>query len=102
MNFHYWFELAVVFGLTAVGGIVFSAFAVQESRTRRLTKTVVGAAVTVLVSATLGRMVFFALLGLFGMAVFVIHGWWLPRNGVNGWTAEPQERYRALRGWQVK
>ena len=24
--------------------------------------------------------------------VLVIHGWWLPRQGINGWTAEPNER----------
>ena len=24
--------------------------------------------------------------------------WWLPRRGVNGWTAEPRDRYYALLG----
>lgn len=28
-----------------------------------------------------------------------VHGFWLPRNGVSGWTGEPREKYYALRGW---
>jgi hypothetical protein len=31
--------------------------------------------------------------------VLVIHGWWLPRQGINGWTGEPKERYYKFRGW---
>ena len=27
-----------------------------------------------------------------------LHGWWLPRKGVNGWTAEPRDRYYELLG----
>jgi hypothetical protein len=44
------------------------------------------------------------LLGVVAVAVAVVfvHAWWLPRKGVNGWTAEPRERYYALRGWKLK
>ena len=31
----------------------------------------------------------------------IIHGWWLPRNGINGWTGEPKARYYELRGWPL-
>lgn len=24
----------------------------------------------------------------------------LPKKGINGWTAEPREKYYALRGWK--
>ncbi len=102
MNSPYWFELAVVFGLTGIGGIVFQAFAECESKLRRIAKVLVGASVAVLVSATAGRGWFFVLLGLVTVAVLVVHGWWLPKKGVNGWTAEPREKYYALRGWKVK
>ena len=33
------------------------------------------------------------------LPVIYIHGVWLPRHGVNGWTGEPREKYYALRGW---
>jgi len=31
----------------------------------------------------------------------IVHGWWLPRNGINGWTGEPKARYYELRGWPL-
>jgi hypothetical protein len=31
--------------------------------------------------------------------VIYVHAIWLPRNGVNGLTAEPRDKYYALRGW---
>lgn len=97
----YWFELAVVFFLCAVGGIVFAPFARHEPRWRCLVKIPLGGAVAVVVSAWAGREWFFALLGAWAVVLAVIHGWWLPRHGVNGLTAEPRDRYFALRGWNV-
>ena len=101
MSWPYWFELAVVFGLTALGGILFAPFCERESKLRRIAKLVIGGGIAVLVSATAGRPWFFVLLGAIGGAVVYIHGWLLPRKyGINGWTAEPREKYRALRGWK--
>jgi hypothetical protein len=102
VNSPYWFEAAVVFGLTCIGNIVLQAFAVHEAKWRRLAKMFLGTAVAVFVSATFGREWFFVLLGIFLVAVLAVHGWWLPRHGVNGLTAEPRERYFALRGWTRK
>ena len=56
-------------------------------------------ALGVALSHFFGRAAFWLLLGLMALAVLVIHAWWLPRQGVNGWTGEPKERYYALRGW---
>ena len=100
MNSPYWFEVAVVFGLVCIGTIVFSAFAEQETKLRRLTKAFVGVASGVGISAGLGRDWFFGLIGLVLVAVIVIHGWLLPWRGINGLTAEPRNRYRAMRGWK--
>jgi hypothetical protein len=32
------------------------------------------------------------------LGILVVHGWMLPRKGVNGWTAEPRERYYEIMG----
>jgi hypothetical protein len=32
----------------------------------------------------------------------IIHVWWLPKKGINGWTGEPKEKYYELRGWKKK
>jgi hypothetical protein len=98
----YWFEVAVVCGLTAIGSVVFTAFAEYEPKWRRIVKLFAGIAVAVIVSGTAGRAWFFVLLGVVAAFVVIIHGWWLPRHGVNGLTAEPKEKYFALRGWKLK
>ncbi len=100
MNAPWWFEVAVVFGLCAVGNIALPGFAECEPKPRRIAKMLLGAALAVLISATVGRAWFFVALGVFAIALLVIHAWWLPRHGVNGWTAEPKEKYYALRGWK--
>ena len=102
MNSSYWFELAVIFLLTSVGGIVFAPFAEGVPMGWRLAKVFVAGGLGVLVSAAAGRGWFFVLLAVVAVAVLVVHAWWLPRHGINGWTAEPRERYRALRGWKAK
>ena len=102
LNSPYWFEVAVVCGLTCIGSAVLSGFAQYESKWRRILKLVIGVAIAVAVSATVGRPWFFALLGALAVFLVVIHGWWLPRHGVNGLTAEPKEKYFALRRWKVK
>lgn len=102
MNSPYWFELAVVFGLTSIGGILLGHFEEGRPKWQRVVKVLMGGAISVLVSATAGREWFFVLLGALMVAVVVIHAWWLPRKGINGWTAEPRERYYALRGWKLK
>ncbi|MEO6246117.1 MAG: hypothetical protein ABIQ12_11855, partial [Opitutaceae bacterium] len=100
MNWPYWFELAVVFGLCAVGGILLGHFEAERPKWQRVLKVLGGGALAVTISATAGREWFFALLGALTVAVVVIHAWWLPRHGINGWTAEPKEKYYALRGWK--
>lgn len=102
MNSPYWFELAVAFGLTGIGNIVLQPFAEGIPKWRRVAKMGLGGTVSVYVSALAGREWFFAMLGLVAVGVLVIHCWWLPKHGINGWTAEPREKYYALRGWKPK
>ena len=102
MSFGYWFELAVAFGLTGIGGIVLQPFAEGVPKWRRVAKMLLGGGISVLVSATAGREWFFVMVGLVAAGVLVVHCWWLPKQGINGWTAEPREKYYALRGWKLK
>ncbi len=56
----------------------------------------------VLISAYAGRLWYFIFLGTLLMLALVIHVWWLPKHGINGWTGEPKEKYYELRGWERK
>lgn len=101
MNSPYWFEVAVICAIFGVGNIVFGHFEERTPKWRRITKLFVFVAVSCTISATAGRAWFFGLLGAMFVFAIVVHAWWLPRKGINGWTAEPRDRYYALRGWRV-
>ena len=96
----YWMEVAVVASIFAVGNIVFGHWELGTPKWRRVLKFVVFVGITVGLSAGLGRRWAFGFLGVLGVAVLVVHAWWLPRHGINGWTGEPKEKYYALRGWK--
>jgi hypothetical protein len=95
-----WVEVAVVATVFAVGNILMGHWEVRTPKWRRLLKFVLFVALTLGLSKWLGRAWSFGLLGVMGIAVLVVHGWWLPRKGINGWTGEPKEKYYALRGWK--
>jgi hypothetical protein len=97
-----WFEVALIGSLTAVGHIFFAHFETHTPKWKKVLKLIFFITLACTVSATLGRAWFFVLFALLLLAVVVIHVWWLPSKGINGWTAEPKEKYYALRGWQVK
>ena len=40
-----------------------------------------------------------AALALMLVVAAVVHLWWLPRHGINGFTGEPRAKYYELRGW---
>jgi hypothetical protein len=96
----YWFEVAVICAITTAGNIVMGHWEEQLPKWRRLSKVALLCLFSVWLSTTFGRPWFFAMLGLVSVVVTVIHAWWLPRQGINGWTAEPREKYYALRGWK--
>lgn len=101
MNSPYWFEVAVIMSLTAVGTILMGHWEERTPKWRRVLKPFVFCGLSVLISATAGRAWFFGFLGLLSAAVLVIHAWWLPfKRGIHGWTGEPREKYYALRGWK--
>jgi hypothetical protein len=99
MNSPYWFEVAVICGLTAVGTIVMGHFEERTPKWRRVLKLLLFCVLSAAISATAGRVWFFIFLGALFVGVLVIHAWWLPRKGINGWTGEPRDRYYRLRGW---
>ena len=94
----YWFDVSVVTTTLMLGHLGFGRFVEYQSRGRRLLKSLAGIAVLVGASVWAGRMWMYAGLAIIAVALVVVHGWWLPRHGVNGWTAEPRDRYHALMG----
>ena len=94
----YWFDVAIATTVLMIGHLYFGRFEEHRPRWRRLLKSVLVVAIIVGITAWAGRMWMFVFLGVGAVGVLIIHGWWLPRQGVNGWTAEPRDRYYELVG----
>lgn len=94
----YWFDVAIATSGLMLGHLYFGRFEEHRPYWRRLGKSLLGVALIVGTTAFAGRSWTYVLLGIIGVGVVVIHGWWLPRNGVNGLTAEPRDRYYKLMG----
>ncbi len=95
-----WFEVAMVMTIFAFGNIFFGHFEEGTPKWRRALKVLVFVGLTLAISAALGRawaMGFLVVAAV--IPLVVIHMWWLPKHGINGWTAEPKEKYYRLRGW---
>ncbi|NOT35287.1 MAG: hypothetical protein HOP12_14175 [Candidatus Eisenbacteria bacterium] len=94
----YWFDATLATGLLMLGHLFFGHFEAHKPRWRLLLKSLLGVAMVLGISATAGRGWTYAFIGLIGVGVVVVHGWWLPKQGVNGWTGEPRARYYELLG----
>jgi hypothetical protein len=97
-----WFDVAMVMTIFAIGNILFGRFEEHRNRARRLLKVVLFLALTLTLSATVGRAWAYGALAVPLLAAGWIHLVWLPRNGVNGWTAEPRDRYLQLVGAKAR
>jgi len=92
-------DLAAVAAILIFGNIAFRHFDPHLPPWRRIAKVLVTLALTAVVSYYFGRKGVMIGFGLAMLPVIFVHGIWLPRHGVNGWTGEPREKYYALRGW---
>lgn len=91
-----WFEITILMSIFAVGNILFGHFEEHKPKWQRVLKVILTTAVFVTVSAFFGRGWAFGLLAMLLLGAVIVHLWWLPKNGVNGWTAEPRDRYYEL------
>jgi predicted MFS family arabinose efflux permease len=93
-----WFDVAMVMTIFAVGNILFGRFEEHRPRWRRLLKVAIVLTVVLSLSATAGRPWAYGVLVPFLFAAAWIHLHWLPKHGINGWTAEPRDKYLELVG----
>jgi hypothetical protein len=95
-----WIDVAIVAIIFALGNILFGHFEEGVPKWKRATKFLLVMGLVALISATVGRTWVFVLIGAMLLGAVIIHAWWLPRHGINGWTGEPKEKYYELRGWK--
>ena len=94
-----WLEVAIVTIFFLFGNIYFGHFEERSPKWRKVAKYIVSLAIILLVSHYFGRTAAFILLGLSILPIIYVHGFLLPRKGINGWTGEPKGKYYDFRGW---
>jgi hypothetical protein len=94
-------DVAIMAIFLAIGNVKFRHFEPRMPLWRRLLKSFVALAITAIISYYFGRTGVLIWFGIAALPLIYVHGYWLPRHGVNGWTGEPREKYYALRGWPL-
>jgi hypothetical protein len=92
-------DITIAAILLVVGNVTFRHFEPRMPLWRRILKIFAALAITAAISYYFGRTGVIIGFAIAMLPVIYVHGIWLPRHGVNGWTGEPRERYHALRGW---
>ena len=95
-----WFDVAFVMTIFAIGNILFGHFEDHRPKGWRLLKIALVLPVFVGTSVIFGRAWAFGLSAIPVLAVLMIHAWWLPKHGINGWTGEPKAKYYELIGYK--
>lgn len=91
-----WFDVAVVMSIFGIGNILFGHFEQHKPRWRRVLKVIVVAGVFLGLAEWAGRPWAYGVLAIPLIAAAYVHIWWLPSHGINGWTAEPRDKYLEL------
>ena len=94
-----WFEIAIICGMFAFGGIFFGHFEEHTPKIKRVLKMFLFIIIEIALSKYLGRGWAMGFLGALILGVIYIHGIWLPGKGINGLTGEPKRKYYELKGW---
>jgi hypothetical protein len=81
-----------------LGNLAFRHFEPQTPWWRRLLKAAAARAIAAAISYYFGRTGGIVWFTIAAVPMIYVHGFWLPRHGVNGWTGEPRVKYYALRG----
>ncbi len=92
------YHLLAVATFLLAGNILFRHFDPYLSLSRRILKSAITLGVTALVSHYFGTKGVLIVGTIALIPLIYVHGIWLPRQGINGWTAEPRDKYYALRG----
>jgi hypothetical protein len=96
-----WFEVAIVSMVFTFGHIFFGHFEERTPRGRLVLKYVFALILMCVISHFMSRTVALIFLGLWVIPLIYVHGYLLPKKGINGLTGEPKSKYYELRGWDT-
>ena len=87
-------ELLIVFIIASIAYfIAFNNFEKHVPIQRRVTKLFVVVGTLAIIGILFGRFVFWGIIILMTIGQVYLHGWYFPKHGINGLTAEPYDKY---------
>jgi hypothetical protein len=87
-------EILIVFTIASIAYfLAFNNFERHQPIKRRITKLFVVVGVLAVLGILFGRYVFWGIITLMTMGQIYLHGWYFPKHGINGLTAEPHDKY---------
>jgi len=96
----FWFEIAIVSIIYALGNILMGHFEERTSKVRRVGKYLLTLLIVCGLSYYFGRIIALSFLAIFIIPLLYIHAYYLPKKkGINGWTGEPKRKYYEFRNW---
>lgn len=94
-----WIDVAAVASVFAIGNICFGHFESGTPKWRRVSKFLIVTAATAGIARAGGHGWAAAFVGAAACLGLTAHFVILRKHGINPWTAEPRDKYYALRGW---
>jgi phosphoglycerol transferase MdoB-like AlkP superfamily enzyme len=89
-------ELLVVFTIASLAYfVVFNNFEKHLPMKRRVLKLFIVVATLAIIGLLFSRYAFWGVITLMTIGQVVLHGWYFPKKGINGLTAEPYDKYLA-------
>ena len=87
-------EILIVFTIASIAYfLAFNNFEKHLPIKSRITKLFVVVGVLAVVGILFGRYVYWGVITLMTMGQIYLHGWYFPKQGINGLTAEPHDKY---------
>ena len=73
--------------------VVFNNFEKHLPIARRVIKLFVVVSILAVIGILFSRYVFWGMIALMTIGQVYLHGWYFPKHGINGLTAEPHDKY---------
>ncbi len=87
-------EILIVLTMSSLAYfVVFNNFEKHMPTPRRIVKLFVVTGVLATIGVLFGRIAFWGIITLMTIGQIILHGWYFPKHGINGLTAEPYDKY---------
>jgi hypothetical protein len=94
-------ELLIYIAIVVPGMMIFGHFEERTPLWRRFLKHGLILAITYALYVSVGRPWSWLWLVFMGVLGITVHLWWTRKHNIHPLTAEPREKYYALRGWKM-